>query len=170
MFMEGKEENYHRILWILLAGFILNSLLLTLFSINSVECWITANIGGYAFLLIKLVPWGGFGALMKASFLSAKDKHLNYKMKTEYEKDNDKEAPNYPDDYDVFMYLLYIMTGMSLAILSAFLLETGIEYVSENPLSPIEDKLGLFAIFAFYAGYSQSDLVGKLRKKADDSS
>ena len=167
--MDRSEDKYKTIQAVLITGFVLVSAILILMSVNFIEEAITEKIGVYAALLLKLAPWGGFGAIMHASFLSAQDKHENYNKNIIHEKDNASEAPNYPDDYDVLMYALYIMTGLILAILSAFLLETGIDYVASNNTSPIQDKFGLFAIFAFYAGYSQSDLVGKLKKKANES-
>ena len=167
--MEGSIENYIKIHNRILGGFLVVVVLFVLTSLESVEVYLTQLIGEYNLYLLKLVPWGGFGALLRAAYFSASDKNDNYKgMARARDGDHSEEAPDYPDAHDVAMYLFYILSGCVLAVLSAFLLQTGIAYVGENvdKTQAIREKYPLFVIFAFYAGYSQSALIRQLQSKA----
>jgi hypothetical protein len=168
--MKQNVNNYTKIYTVIFFGLSIVLIMLVLTSINSIEQYLINNVGEHAFYLVKVMPWGGFGAIMHASFLSAKDKHANYKKEKSHEKDKKLEEPNYPDLYDVFMYFIYFISGLILAILSAYFMEVSIDYVSNSGGMAIKDKFGLFAIFAFYAGYSQFDLINKVSKKAKETS
>ncbi len=164
--MDGNINNYIRIQNAIIVGFVLVVLLLVSTSLTTVENFLICSVGEYSFYLMKIAPWGGFGAIMRASFLAASDKQANHTRKLAYEKDPTTDPPNYPDSNDVVMYFFYCLSGLVLAALSAFLLETGIDHVNADNAFPIKERFGLFAIFAFYAGHSQSEIVGRLNRIA----
>ena len=164
--MIGSTENYSRIQKLLIGAIVAVFALLAVLSIDSVEAVIVSKFGDRFLQYARLVPWGVFGAITHCAYLCAKDKAAQEGIERKSVQDASNASPIWPDEFDVRMYALFVLSGGLMAVLAAFLLSAGVGYLGQSTegLSPIQEKFPLFALFAFWAGYSQTGLISRLQQ------
>jgi hypothetical protein len=155
--IEGKPENYSKIIWLILISFMLNCLIITLFNINKTESYFIALLGRSEKFIIELFFWGALGATISSSLFLAQDKEIN-----EIEKLKETPDPKilrFPDSFDVWMYGQRIVTSGILAIISAIILTAGLGYFEVELNAVTTKQKMLFIITSFLVGMYQGKFV-----------
>ena len=155
--IEGKAENYSKIIWLLIVLFVLNCSVITLFNIDRTEGFFIEVFGASEKFIIELFFWGALGATISSSLFLAQDKEIN-----EIESLKSPPDPNilrYPDIFDVWMYGQRVATSGVLAIVSAVVLLAGLGYFEVEINTVTTKQKMLFVITSFLVGMYQGKFV-----------
>lgn len=160
--LDGDPRYYKYIAVLLAVCFAINGIALLLLNTPAVGAWLSTAVGSGKAHFVHLFFWGASGAVIACSLFMANDKEIN-------EVEALKEKPNptvlrFPNEVDVWLYLLRIVSSGFLAVVAAVITVVGLGYFdAQVDLVAAKHKL-FFVLLSVLVGLFEKRFLASLSR------